>query len=382
MIRLELPGDFGVTEEHLLLRDEARRFLDERCSPSEVRRLAESPEGHDPALWKEMGRLGWAGLALPEEHGGAGLGHVPLALLLEEMGRRLVPSPFFACLLAGFALARAGDRSQRERWLNPIAAGETIATLAFTEPGGAFEPEHLTAQAEPVSGGFVLRGRKTHVPAAAVAGLLVAPFRVPSGEVALFALELPTPGVTIEPETGVDATRRTARVSFDGVRVASEARLGEDGATALADVLLRGAAALAAEMAGGADGVLELTRQYAIQRVQFGRPIGAFQAVKHPLVDTMIGVELARTQALAAAAALDHAPPQAESYTRMAKALAGEVFAAATRRAVQLHGGYGFTWECDAHLYLRRALWTCAVLGDALHHRQKLAQALFSANAE
>lgn len=378
MAGLDVPLDFGVTEEHVLLRSEAQRFLAERCPPAEVRRWMEEPSGFDPTLWREIGRLGWVGLAFPEAHGGAGLGHLPLALLLDEMGRSLLPSPFFACLLAGFAFEHAGSAGQCERWLPSIASGESIASLALLEPGGAFEADALCTSAEPAEGGFVLRGRKIQVLAAPSANLLVVPCREPDGQLAFFVVEPPCPGLVIDPETGIDATRRSGRVTLEGVRVPADARLDGEGATALNEVLVRGAAALAAEMVGGAEGALLLTRDYAIQRVQFGRPIGSFQAVKHPIVDTLIGVELVRSLALAAGAGLDRTPAQAEPVVRMAKALAGDVFSDAVRRAVQLHGGYGFTWDCDIHLYFRRALWSRAVLGDGTHHRHRLAEQLFA----
>jgi alkylation response protein AidB-like acyl-CoA dehydrogenase len=376
-VRHDVPADFGFTPEHELLRDSARRFLEERCPVSEVRRLAEDPLGHDPKLWRDLAELGWLGLVLPEQHGGAGLGHLHLALLLEEMGRALLPSPFLGCLLAGIAIREGGSEAQRARWLPAIAAGETLATLALCEPAASWEPDAVEARAEPADGGFVLRGRKVHVEGAASAGLVVAPFRERDGAIALFAVELPAANVRVEREIGVDATRRTGRIDFDGVRVGAEARLAGDGLRALRATWLRGWAALAAEMVGGADAVLEMTRRYAIARKQFDRPIGSFQAVKYPLVDTLVGVELARTHALATAAALDHAPEAAEPLARMAKALASEVYPAAVRRGVQLHGGFGFTIDCDVQLYFKRALASRGTLGDGVHHRRHLAENLF-----
>ena len=377
----QIPSDFGFTEEHDLLRKEARRLLAERCPIAEVRRLAADPLGHDPELWKELGALGWMGLALPEAFGGAGLGSLPLALLLDEMGRRLLPSPYLASLLAAFAIEEAAGDSQKAHWLPDIASGERIATLALTEPSGGFEPASVHATAEPCEGGFVLRGLKSHVLQAQHAHAIVAPFREPSGHLSLFAVELPARGVLVEPEIGVDATRRCARVAFESVRVASGAKLERRGEAILRRAHVRGFAALAAEMVGAADAALEMTRQYAIDRKQFGRQIGFYQAVKHPLVDVMIGVELSRNHVLGAAAALDHAPPaEAEIAARMAKAFASDVFATAVRKGVQLHGGYGFTIDCDMHHYFKRALWSRATLGDGPHHRRHLAAALIDGN--
>jgi alkylation response protein AidB-like acyl-CoA dehydrogenase len=376
-LRLDVPTDFGFTEEHAFLRAEARRFLAERLPIAALRRQVDAGARLDRGLWKELAGLGWVGLVLPERFGGAGLGWLHLQVLLEEMGRRLVPGPFLGSLLAGIAIERGAGDAQRERWLPAIAAGETIASLALVEPGGAFEADTIAATADPVEGGFVLRGRKNHVVGGADAGLVVAAFREPSGRVSLFAVDLPTPGVAVEDEVSIDPTRPTARIAFDGVRVGPEARLDGDGAATLADTLVRGCAALAAEQVGGAESVLQITRQYAIDRKQFDRPIGFFQAVKYPIVDMMCGVELARSLACGAAAALDAGTPSAEVHARMAKALAGDVYAQAVRKGVQLHGGYGFTWDCDVHLYFRRALWSRPMFGDAIHHRRRLAGVLF-----
>ena len=377
----KIPADFGFSDEHEMLRQEARRLFAERCPISEVRRIADDAAGFDAALWKELGALGWVGLAIPERHGGAGLGSLPLALLLEEAGRRLVPSPLLASVLAAFAIEAGGGEAQQARWLPEIASGERIATLALYEPSGGFEAESVRATAEPAGGGFVLRGQKRFVLAGANANLVVAPCREPSGEIALFVVDLPASGASVQREIGVDPTRRTARIALDGVRVGREAKLDCGGAAALERAHVRGFAALAAEMVGAADAALVMTRDYAIARKQFGRQIGFFQAVKHPIVDVMIGVELARNHALGAAAALDHAPDDAEVPARMAKAQASDVFATAVRKGVQLHGGYGFTIDCDMHLYFKRALWSRATLGDGPYHRRRLAEALFDRDA-
>ncbi|HVP30258.1 MAG TPA: acyl-CoA dehydrogenase family protein [Myxococcota bacterium] len=375
----QIPVDFGFTEEHDVLRQSARRFLSERCTLQDVRRIAESASGFDAGLWKEIVELGWTGLVIPEAHGGAGLDHLSLALLVEETGRALLPSPLLATLFAGFAVEAAGDEKQRARLLPAIASGDVIGTLALCETEGAWLPEELRATAEPSDDGFVLRGVKPLVLAGSQAGLVVAPFREPGGRLSLFAVSLPTAGLSVEDETGVDPTRRTARLRFDGVRVGREARLERDGARALAAVHLRATAALAAEMVGGAETVLGLVREYAIARKQFERQIGSFQGVKYPIVDMMIGVELSRTHALGAAAALDHASERAEVAVRMAKAIASDTYASAVRKGVQIHGGYGFTWDCDVHWFFKRALWSRACLGDAVHHRRALAAELFDA---
>ncbi|HKJ24083.1 MAG TPA: acyl-CoA dehydrogenase family protein, partial [Myxococcota bacterium] len=349
----------------------------ERCPIEEVRRLAGDPLGHDPGVWKAMAELGWTGLTIPEAHGGAGLGNLHQALLLEEMGRRLLPSPYLGGALAALALARAGDDAQQARWLPGIASGERVATLGWLEPEGSWEPGDVAATARRDGDGYRLSGAKAHALAGEHAELLVAPFAV-DGEVALFALE---GGWDARAEVSVDPTRRTARLRFDDVAVPAEARLAHGDLATWRATLLQGAAWLAAEMVGTAEGILAMTRDYAVDRKQFGRQIGSFQAVKHPLVDDMIGIELARSLAYGAAAAWDAAPEgdaDTEETSRMAKALVSDVLARAVRHGVQFHGGYGFTIDCDVHFYFKRALFCRAMLGDALHHRRHLATALFA----
>ncbi len=371
-----LDAGLGYSEEHGLLVDSARRFLAERCPRTEVRRVVDESADHDPELWKEIAALGWIGLSSAEEHGGAQLDLLHLALLMEEMGRALLPSPFLGCVLALDALERAGSAAQVQRFAPSIISGERVATLAFAEPGGRWEADQTTARAEPADGGFVLHGDKTHVLAGASADLVVVPCRAPDGTLALYVVELPAGGLCIEREVCVDRTRPTARLALDGVHVPPEARLAGDGLQALRTTLFRGAVLLASEMVGAAEAVLGITREYAIERQQFGRAIGSFQAVKHPIVDMMIGVELSRNLALGAAAAFSQDPASFEPSARMAKAMACDCVGFAVSRGVQLHGGFGFTWDCDVQLYFKRALWARGALGDAAHHRQHLARML------
>jgi alkylation response protein AidB-like acyl-CoA dehydrogenase len=367
-----LPERLGYGGDHDLLRLTARRFLAERCPIREVRRLAADPIGFDRALWGELAELGWAGLHLAERVGGAGLDHLSMALVLEESGRALYPGPLLATALGGIAVARAGAPEQAERLLPDLCAGRAIATLALVEGATDWQLDSVVAAAEPVEGGYRLHGEKVHVPWAQVADLLVAPFRWEGG-ISLFAVPLAGDGVEIQAEVPLDPTRRLARVRFSGAQVPADARLlGAAGGAELQGLLAPALAYLAAEMAGAAAAALDLTCDYARERVQFDRPIGAFQAVKHPLVDVLIAVERARSLALGAAAALDHAPDHALRAARMAKASAEEALLYACDRAVQLHGGFGFTWDCDAHLYYKRALASAATWGDARHHRRAL----------
>jgi alkylation response protein AidB-like acyl-CoA dehydrogenase len=341
----------------------------------EIRRLAEDGVGFDRALFADIAKLGWIGLTAPSDVGGLGLDALHLALLMEEMGRVLLPSPYFASLLALFAIEEAGSAAQRTSLLPAVIRGERIATVALSEPSGSFDLGNPSTTAERVGDGFVLRGAKTHVLFGSAADLCVIPCREPGG-VALFAVDLPVQSARVEAEKPLDTTRRMSRVTLDGVRVAASARLAGDAAKALVSLEVFGAMVLAAEMVGGIERTLGLTRDYAATRLQFGRPIGAFQAVKHPIVDMMISCEHARSLALGAAVARATDPRRAEALARGAKAHAGDAFLFAAKKGVQLHGGFGFTWDCDVHFYFKRALWSRVTLGDGGFHRRHIARML------
>lgn len=371
-----IAHDFGFSDGHELARQEARRFLGERWPIAAVRKWVDQDRVFDASAWAEMAALGWLGLGADQEFGGSGLDRLHEALLFEELGRALCPLPFLANTLALAALELGGSAAQRAEFIPAIIAGETRAALGLWEPGGAWEPSAFSLRAEPADGGWSLSGIKTHVLGGDVATLGLVASSDPDGETSLYAVELPQAGLTVEREVTVDRTRSSARWTFQGVRVAKSSRFEGDASRALNATLIRAWVVSAAEMIGGAERLLELTRAYAAERRQFGRAIGSFQAVKHPIVDMMIGVELARNLELGAAAALDQAPSCSSISARMAKAMASDVFAFAAHKAVQLHGGFGFTWDCDVQLYFKRALASRALLGDATHHRQRLASAL------
>jgi alkylation response protein AidB-like acyl-CoA dehydrogenase len=371
----KLPKRFGFTEDHELLRSMARRLLGEKSPLTEVRKLIEDDTGFDRGLWKEIAELGWLGLVTAEEHGGAGLDYLSLALVLDEMGRALLPSPFFASVLAGIAIERTGDADQASRWCKAIATGESTGTVGLSEPNGSWDPSVVGATAEADGDGYRLNGTKNHVQWARVADVMVAPFRL-GEEVVIFAVPLDGDGISIEPEVVVDSTRRCGRVTLENARVDGDARLARGDLSAWRGINIRGWALLAAEMTGAAQAILAKTCDYALERVQFNRPIGSFQAVKHPLVNVLIAIEGARSHVVSAAAMLDSTPESAELPARMAKAAAGDALSFAVDRGVQFHGGFGFTWDCDAHLYFKRSLWSSATLGDAHHHRKHVASAL------
>ncbi|HTO52139.1 MAG TPA: acyl-CoA dehydrogenase family protein [Myxococcota bacterium] len=331
-------------EEHALLRAEARRWLEERFPIARVRALAESDSGEEAADWSELGSLGWLGLCVPEKFGGAGLGAAHLAVVMEETGRRLLPCPLLSSTLAGLAIAQSGSDAQRERWLRPLASGESRLVLA----GGA---------------------------GAVWGGALADAFVARRGE--RFAIvSAGAAGVRVEPELVLDRTRRSARVTLDAVSLDPDSILPASAAELLGRLTPWACLALAAEMAGGADALLALTAGYTATREQFGKPIGSFQAVKHPLVNVLIGVEGLRSLVYAAASALDAGHADGESLARMAKAKACDVYVFAASRAVQLHGGFGFTLDCDAHLYMKRAQTVRPAFGDAMAQRRWLTEKL------
>ena len=370
-----IPDDFGYGEDQSILRREARRALESQCALETVRKVMETPSGYDEAMWKRMAEMGWLGLAVPEAQGGSDLSMVSLATLTEEMGRALLPSPFLGTLFATLVIREAGSAAQQKAWLPRIVAGDLKAAVATMEKESGWDLSVASATAEKKGDRIALSGAKHLVADAPSAGLIIGTFREPEG-LSLFAVESGAEGVRVSPDLLVDQTRRSGCVEFSGVQVKDDARIGAPGSAlaTLSSVMPRMWTALAAEMAGGTDRILAITVDYAKVREQFGKPIGAFQAVKHPLVNVMVDVEMTRSLVYRAAAAIDHEPESAERLARMAKALASDTYANAVAKAVQLHGGIGFTWECDVHLFFKRAQWSKFALGDASHHRRRIAE--------
>jgi alkylation response protein AidB-like acyl-CoA dehydrogenase len=358
-------------EDQALLRDETRRWLAERAPIETVRALLDDPRGDDPAVWKELGELGWLGLVVPEAYGGAGLGAVDLAVVCDEAGRVLLPTPLLSQVLAAHTIALAGSEAQRDAWLPRLAAGELRATLAHVEPDGGWRLSDTTLRCE--SG--AVTGSKHFVCAAPTAELFCVPVRV-DGQVRMALLTAETDGVRVEPEQTLDSTRRQGRLQLDAARVAPDGLLERPVPDFEIALQTFAATALAAECVGGADRALDMTAEYAATREQFGKAIGSFQAIKHPLVNVLIQAEQARSLVYAAASAIDAQHEDAALLAHMAKAQACEAYGFATSRAIQFHGGYGFTEECDAHLYLRRAQASRPVFGDPAWHRAAVANAL------
>jgi alkylation response protein AidB-like acyl-CoA dehydrogenase len=373
--------DARFTEEQELLRRSARELLARECPMSLVRAQLGDPHGAAKALWQRITEVGWPGLAFGDDVGGAGLGLVELVVLLEEMGRVLAPGPYFATvLLGGAAIDLAGDATQRRRWLPDIASGTTRATLALLEDAERWDAAAIQLVAERSGDGFRLHGAKRFVLEASSADLIVVATRTGDGDagVALFALDAHTPGVAIEPVALLDGTRKLATLRLTNVQPSREALL-PGGWSALARVLDRAKVALCAEMIGAAERVLELSVAYAKTREQFGQPIGTFQAIQHKCADMLVALEGAKSATYAAAWALQENEPDAPTAAAMAKAFTSDAFAKIAGEGIQIHGGLGFTWEQDLHLYYKRAKLDERLFGDGSWNREIVARGLVDA---
>jgi len=373
--------DFAFSEEQEEFRATLRRFLAEHGSMPEGRRAFASADGFDRALWKRMSEeLGLQGVALPESVGGQGFGFLELGIVQEELGRALVPGPFFAsAVLATHAILAAGSPADQAALLPSLARGERIATLALVETDGAWNADSVTATCREEHGALVVDGRKPFVLDAAVADLLLVVARRPgtrgANGVTLVAIEAGAPGVAVETAEPLDPTRRWGAVSLRGARGRA---VGEPGAAAapLARALDRATIALAFEMVGGAERCLEMAVAYAKERVQFGRPIGAFQAVKHKCAEVLLEVEGAKSAVHFAGWVAAEDRPELAQAASLARVAAADAYLRASAENVQIHGGVGFTWEYDPHLFYKRAKTSEWLLGDPIRHRARIAASL------
>jgi alkylation response protein AidB-like acyl-CoA dehydrogenase len=373
---------FSFTEEQDLIRDTARTFCAEHGAQERLRRVIGMPRGYDEATWCAIaGEMGWCGIALPDEYGGSGLGAVELSILQEQMGRVLLPSPFFATVaLAAPAILLAGKPAQRTKWLPGIAAGSARATLVCSDTNGTPGVDGIGPRLTRTARTLTLSGEAGFVIHADSADLLVVAARAPGSRgadgVSLVVLTPGTTGVAIEPLTMLDLTRPMSRVRFDRVEVPAQAVLGDVEAAggALAQVLARARIALAAEQLGGAEAALEITTEYVKTRMQFGRAIGSFQAIKHRLADMMIATEAARSAAYYAACVVDELPAELEEAAAIAKSCCSDAYTKCAGNMIQLHGGVGFTWEHVAHLYFKRARASATLLGAPAWQRERLAR--------
>jgi alkylation response protein AidB-like acyl-CoA dehydrogenase len=369
----------AYTTEQTELRESVRRFLADRVPLTRVRELMDSADGADEKVWSYAGsQLGLQGLAIPEEYGGAGFTFAEQAIVLEELGAALYPGPYLASAVLAATALLAGSDEQAKRGLLPgIASGETVATLAFTEDDGSWDPGAIRLTATPPAGGaadgsgWTLDGHKSFVLDGHTAGLILAVARTGNG-LALFAVDAGAAGLTRIQLPTLDQTRRMARLEFSS----APARLvgaPDEAEAVLSRTLDVAAVALAAEQLGGAQRALDMAVEYAKLRHQFGRPIGSFQAIKHRCADLLLEVESLRSAVVYAAAAVSEDSPELPVVAALVKALGSDTYFHVAAENIQIHGGIGFTWEHDAHLFFKRAKASEIFLGDASYHRERLA---------
>ena len=355
--------DIGFTEEQELLRTSARRFLENECPTAFVRQRMAEPAAITQDFWQKLAEQGWLGILYPEEAGGSGLGLVDMTVLMEEMGRAVMPGPFFSTvLLGGAAILEAGSPAQRQEWLPRIAAGDAKVSLAWTEPNARWDAAAIVASGRETAGEFVLSGTKLFVPDAHLSDALVVAARTRDGStmedgISLFLVPKDAAGLAVTLLPTIDETRKLCEVRLDNVAIAPTALLGEKHGCwlALARVLDRATVALCAEMCGGAQQVLDMTTAYAKIRIAFGKPIGSYQGVKHRAADMLVDVENAKSLTYYAAWAVDEGLAEAPLAVSMAKAYTSDAYRKVAGAGIQLHGGIGFTWEHDLQLYFKRA---------------------------
>ena len=357
--------NFGLSEDQVLLKSTIKRFLEEQCPTSRVRAIMESDSGHDSGLWQGLVDLGVPGLTVPAAYGGSGLELLDLALAAEEFGYAATPGPFLGSALATVALVEGADASQREHWLPRIASGNVLASIAFGEADSEWDPARYTTK---VAGGK-LTGAKPFVPYASIADAIVVAAIDGRGP-GLWLVERGAPGIAITPLKVVDLTRRVETVRFTGTPAT---KLGGS-AAAIQRTIDAGCVLIAADAYGGSRRCLDMTAQYAQQREQFGQIIGAFQAVKHQIANMACELEPSLSLYWYAAHAFDRIHDQSERHAALAKAHLTDLYDRVTRDATELHGGIGFTWEFDLHLWFRRAIFDRSFLGEASVHRARAAQ--------
>lgn len=368
--------DFGFNEEQELLRKSAVDFLSKECPMTYVRQMMEDERGYSEELWNKMAELGWMGLIYPEEYGGSGLSMVDLVVVLEEMGKASLPGPFFSTVcLGGLTILEAGNDEQKNKYLPGLASGKTKATLAFLEEHARWDDKGINLKARKAGKKYSLSGVKLFVPDAHVADVIVCAARTSDG-VTLFVVERQQPGVSVRLLKTMDQTRKLCEVTFDKVQVGPEAILGVVGLGwgALKRILDRSKVALSAEMCGGAQKVLDMSVDYAKVREQFGRPIGSFQAIQHKCANMLVQVESAKSATYYAAWAVANNVPDASLAAAMAKAYCSDAFRQVSAEGIQVHGGIGFTWEHDLHIYFKRAKGSEVTFGDATWNRELVAQ--------
>ena len=370
--------DFDFSADQKQLQSEVRRFLSERCTRDTVRAVLEGPQAHDGKLWQQLGELGYLGAAIPEEYGGTGAGYLELCVIAEEIGRALAPVPFASSIcLAAEVLLLAGTEEQKQAYLPDVASGRKIGTVAWVEGVGRARPGAVQAT---VSNG-VLNGRKTAVSDGEIADFAIVGARAgQDSDLSLYLVDLNAPGVTRTTVPSLDPSRTLAQIDFDAVAAEplGQARKGWD---TLSTALDRAAILMAFEQVGGADRALEMGRDYALGRFAFGRPIGSQQAIKHMLADMYVSATLARSNCYYGAWALSTNSPELAEAAATARVSATQAFLHCARNNIQVHGGMGFTWEFDCHLYFRRANVLALALGSLSTWEDILVERLASRHA-
>jgi alkylation response protein AidB-like acyl-CoA dehydrogenase len=368
--------NFSFTEDQILLRNSVRSALEQQCPSAHVRAMMDDRLGYGEPLWGEMAKLGWLGLPFPEQYGGAGLGLVELSIVLEEMGRAAYPGPFFSTVvLGGLTLMLAGSDAQKEKWLSAVASGRARLTAALQEDTLDWDPASTAATATRTATGWALSGVKRFVPWAGVADAVLVPARGPEG-LSLFLVDPKAAGVTIARTTGMDLTTRWFEMKLDGVAVPADAVVGPAGGAAsiLEAALRRAAVGASAEMLGAARRCLDMSVEYAKVREQFGQLIGSFQAIRHKCAEMLVEVENSHSAVYYASWALEAGAEDAAMAASVAKSYVSESARRVCGESIQAHGGIGFTWEYDLHLYFKRAKSLEVMFGDAEYHRELIAR--------
>ena len=376
--------NFAFSEEQQMLRATARRFLDDKVPSEVVRRLMETDTGFDPKLWAAIAEQGWQAMAIPEAYGGAGFTFMEQAILMEEMGRSLFPVPFLSSIVLGADLIlTAASEGQKLELLPGVASGERRVALAHVEESGSWDSSGIAMVAKRDGDAFVLDGKKSFVLDGHTADTLLVVVRTTEGSsgdegISLLVVDANAPGVSRRRLETMDMTRKQAEIVFSGVRVPVSALLGAAGTgwAALQDTLTRAVVALSFEQVGGAQTCLDMSVEYAKVRVQFGRPIGSFQAIKHKCADMLVDVEAAKSAAYYAGWAVTEGDPEVAIVAPLAKSYCSEAYFHCAAENIQIHGGIGFTWEHDAHLYFKRAKTDELLFGTPAQHRAVLADRL------
>jgi alkylation response protein AidB-like acyl-CoA dehydrogenase len=373
--------NFELDEEQVMLKTAARDFLTKECTKKHVRAMMDDEKGYSPELWQQMAGMGWLGLTFPEQYGGSGFSFLDLVVLLDECGRALLPAPFMSTtVLTGHPILAAGTEEQKKHFLPRIARGELISTLAFVEASGGIEASDITVTATPSHEDFIINGVKLFVPDAHIADYILCVTRTKNTSnkedgITLFLVDAKTPGIQVEVLKTMNGGK-LCEVVFNEVAVPKKNILGalDKGWPVLKRVLIEGQVCESAWMTGGARWAMDDSIDYAKMRIAFGRPIGSFQAIQHKLSNIAVEVEGATAIVYYAAWTIMQDSPEMTIAASMAKSWSGETYKHATFDGIQIHGGIGYTWDHDMHLYLKRAKAGEVTFGDSDYHREKVAQ--------